>query len=52
MLDWIKMITGVITSEIFLEPIIMVLVGYGIRMYSKNRKYRIIVDITITSSII
>ncbi|HHU68817.1 MAG TPA: hypothetical protein GXZ31_00765 [Thermoanaerobacterales bacterium] len=47
MLDWIKMITGVITSEIFLEPIIMVLVGYGIRMYGKNRKYRIIVDITI-----
>ena len=46
MLDWIKMITGVITSEIFLEPIIMVLVGYGIRI-RQNRKYRIIVDITI-----
>lgn len=47
MLTWIKTITGAITSEIFLEPIIMILVGYGIRMYGKNKKYRIIIDITI-----
>ncbi|QSQ08771.1 hypothetical protein H0A61_01116 [Koleobacter methoxysyntrophicus] len=47
MVNWLKFLTNIITSEAFLEPAIMAILGYGIRLYGKNRKYRIILDITV-----
>lgn len=43
---WIKFIFGVLTNEAVLEPLIAVILGYGVNHYAKNRRYRVIMDIT------
>ncbi len=43
---WLKFIFNVITNEAVMEPLIAVILGYGINSYSKNRKYKITMDIT------
>lgn len=43
---WLNFIKDVFTNELVMEPLIAVILGYGVNMYSKNRKYKIIMDIT------
>ncbi|MGI6423959.1 MAG: hypothetical protein ACOX2A_01620 [Tepidanaerobacteraceae bacterium] len=43
---WLNFIVKVITNEAVLEPLIAVLLGYGVNVYAKNRRFRIIMDIT------
>ena len=45
--NWAKNIIGILTDGVLLEPIIMLLVGYLVRLLGKNRKYRIIIEITV-----
>lgn len=44
--SWLKVIGEVLTSEAVMEPIIAALLGYGINVYNKNRKFRMIMEIT------
>ena len=44
--EWLKFIAKVITNEAVMEPLIAVLLGYGININSKNRRYKIIMDIS------
>jgi len=43
---WLKFVVNVLTNEAVMEPLIAVLLGYGVSAYSKNRRFRIIMDIT------
>ena len=43
---WLNFIVKVITNEAVLEPLIAVLLGYGVNIYAKNRRFKIIMDIT------
>jgi hypothetical protein len=43
---WLRFVFNVLTNESVLEPIIAILIGYGINAYAKNRKYKITMDIT------
>lgn len=43
---WLKFIWGVITNDAVMEPLIAVILGYGVNTYAKNRKFKIIMDIT------
>ncbi|MDI3480641.1 MAG: hypothetical protein PWQ97_296 [Tepidanaerobacteraceae bacterium] len=43
---WLKFIVQVLTNEAVMEPIIAVVLGYGVNAYTKNRRYRIIMDLT------
>ncbi|MCR4430416.1 MAG: hypothetical protein NUV45_05265 [Tepidanaerobacteraceae bacterium] len=42
---WLKFIAGVLTNEAVMEPIIAVVLGYGVNVYARNRRYRIIMDL-------
>lgn len=42
----LKSIVNIATTDIVLEPLIAIILGYGVNLYSKNRKYQIIMDIT------
>lgn len=44
---WLKVFWNVITSESVIEPLIVILIGYALQVYQKNRKYQIIADTTI-----
>ncbi|NLS44136.1 MAG: hypothetical protein GX969_00115 [Firmicutes bacterium] len=46
-MDFLKILWTVVTSESVMEPLIVILIGYGLQVYKKNRKYRIIADTTI-----
>lgn len=43
---WIKFIFNILTNEAVMEPLIAVILGYGVNAYAKNRRYRVIMDIT------
>lgn len=43
---WLRFIVNVITNEAVMEPLIAVILGYGVNVYAKNRRFRIIMDIT------
>ncbi|AEE92561.1 conserved protein of unknown function [Tepidanaerobacter acetatoxydans Re1] len=45
-LGWLKMIINVITNEAVMEPLIALILGYGVNIYAKNRRFKIIMDIT------
>ena len=44
---WLKVLWNVISSESGMEPWIIILVGYALQVYQRNRKYQIIADTTI-----
>jgi two-component system response regulator (stage 0 sporulation protein A) len=44
---WLKVLWNVISSESVMEPLIIILVGYALQVYQRNRKYQIIADTTI-----
>jgi hypothetical protein len=44
---WLKVLWNVISSESVMEPLIIILVGYVLQVYQRNRKYQIIADTTI-----
>lgn len=44
MLNWLRLLMGVVTSEVVLEPLIIGLISYGVRMYGKSHKYQVIMD--------
>jgi len=43
---WLKFIVSVLTNEAVMEPIIAVVLGYGVNAYAKNRRYRVLMDLT------
>ena len=43
---WLKFVVNILTNEAVMEPLIAVILGYGVNAYSKNRRYRVIMDIT------
>lgn len=43
---WLKFIVNVLTNEAVMEPLIAVILGYGVTAYAKNRRFRIIMDLT------
>lgn len=43
---WLKFVGKVLTNEMVMEPLIAVILGYGINAYAKNRRYKIAMDIT------
>lgn len=43
---WLKTVFSVLTNEAVMEPIIAAILGYGVNIYAKNRRYKIILDIT------
>ena len=43
---WAKFIFNILTHDAVMEPLIAILLGYGVRHYAKNRRYRIIMDIS------
>jgi len=43
---WLKFIVNVLTNEAVMEPLIAVILGYGVTAYTKNRRFRIIMDLT------
>jgi len=42
--NWLRILLNVVTSEVFLEPLIIALISYGVRMYGKSHRYRVIMD--------
>jgi len=44
--SWLNFIVKVLTNEAVMEPLIAVILGYGVTAYSKNRRFRIIMDLT------
>jgi hypothetical protein len=44
---WLKVLWNVISSESVMEPLIIILVGYALQVYQRNRKYQIIADTTV-----
>jgi len=46
-LKWLKVLWNVITSDAVMEPLIIILVGYALQVYQRNRRYQIIADTTI-----
>ena len=46
-MKWLKVLWNVITSESVMEPLIIILVGYALQVYQRNRKYQIIADTTV-----
>ena len=44
---WLKVLWNVITSESVMEPLIIIVVGYALQVYQRNRKYQIIADTTV-----
>lgn len=47
MWPWLRALLNAVTSEAVLEPLIMVVLGYGVRLYGQNRKYRVMFDIAV-----
>lgn len=50
MLDWaelLRSIANIVTNDIIMEPLIAIILGYGVNLYAKNRRYQIIMDITV-----
>ena len=45
-LNWLKIIAEILTNEAVMEPLIAVILGYGVNAYTKNRRYRIIMDLS------
>ncbi|ADL08897.1 hypothetical protein [Thermosediminibacter oceani] len=43
---WLRFIGNILTNEAVMEPLIAAVIGYGISVYNKNRRYRIIMDLT------
>ncbi|MDD4569306.1 MAG: hypothetical protein PHE70_04165 [Tepidanaerobacteraceae bacterium] len=43
---WLRFMVNVITNEAVLEPLIAVILGYGVNVYAKNRRFKIIMDVT------
>ncbi|TYP52486.1 hypothetical protein [Thermosediminibacter litoriperuensis] len=43
---WLRFIGNILTNEAVMEPLIAAVLGYGISVYNKNRRYRMIMDIT------
>ena len=46
-MKWLKMLWSVITDDAVLEPLIIILMGYALQVYQKNRRYQIILDTTV-----
>ncbi|MGE5587484.1 MAG: hypothetical protein ACM3ZO_04655 [Clostridia bacterium] len=46
-MKWLRVLWNVITSDAVMEPLIIILVGYGLQVYQKNRRYQIILDTTV-----
>lgn len=46
-INWLKIITDIATSEAVMEPVIALMVGYWIRQYNKDHKYRVAGDLVI-----
>lgn len=44
---WLKVLWNVITSDAVMEPLIIILVGYALQVYQRNRRYQIILDTTV-----
>lgn len=44
---WLRVLWNVIASESVMEPLIVILLGYALQVYQRNRKYQIIVDTTV-----
>ena len=47
-MDWalLRFITNVLTNEAVMEPLIALILGFGVNAYAKNRRFRVIMDIT------
>lgn len=43
---WLKIVLDIITNEAVMEPLIAVILGYGVNAYTKNRRYRVIMDLS------
>ena len=43
---WLRFIVNVLTNEAVMEPLIAVILGYGVNVYAKNRRFKIIMDVT------
>ncbi|MGE5592557.1 MAG: hypothetical protein ACM3X3_02585 [Betaproteobacteria bacterium] len=46
-MKWLRVLWNVITSDAVMEPLIIILVGYGLQVYQRNRRYQIILDTTV-----
>lgn len=46
-MKWLKVFWNVITSDAVMEPLIIILVGYALQVYQRNRRYQIIADTTV-----
>lgn len=44
--SWLKFILNIITNEAVMEPLIAVILGYGVSAYAKNRRYKVIMDLS------
>lgn len=44
---WLKALFGALTSEAVMEPLILLVVGFGVRQYGKSRRNQVILDLTI-----
>jgi len=45
-LSWLKIVVDIVTNEAVMEPLIAVILGYGVNAYAKNRRYRLIMDLS------
>jgi hypothetical protein len=43
-MNWLRVVLRVVTSEVFMEPLIIALISYGVRIYGKSHKYRVLMD--------
>lgn len=41
---WLKSFAKIITDDVVLEPLLMVVVGYGVRLYSKSTRHKLVLD--------
>ena len=46
-MKWLRVFWNVISSESVMEPLIIILVGYALQVYKRNRKYQVIADTTV-----
>ncbi len=44
---WLRVLWNVLTSDAVMEPLIIILVGYALQVYQKNRRYQMAADATV-----
>lgn len=45
-MDWLEMIMRVITNPAVIEPIMVAVIGYGVRAFQGSKRYQLILDLT------